>query len=141
MNALNTVVNAGNFIQGIDVSRWQGEINWQLVAAAGCEFAAIRATVGNYYTDPFFEKNREGAILYEVYPLYYHVVCPDNSIKSQIDRFMGVVGDIGIARPVMDIELIRDKNKQVVTEIAKGCTQEASDRCGKPAIPYSNAYF
>jgi lysozyme len=141
MNGGMMGVNVQNLVRGIDVSRWQGDINWQLVAAAGCEFAAIRATVGNYYTDPYFERNREGAILYGVYPHYYHVVCPDNSIKSQIDRFVNVVGGIGIARPVMDIELVRDKDKQVITEVCKGCLSESSSRLGRKAIPYSNAYF
>ena len=36
---------------GIDVSRYQGEIDWKKVAAAGYKFAVIRATVGDYYTD------------------------------------------------------------------------------------------
>ncbi|MFU8772142.1 MAG: glycoside hydrolase family 25 protein, partial [Anaerolineales bacterium] len=128
-------------VKGIDVSRWQGEINWQMVAAAGCKFAAIRATVGNYYMDPYFERNREGAILFEIYPLYYHVVAPENSIKSQMDNFMKAIGDIGHARPVMDIELTRDKTKEVITEVVKGCLSEASDRCKKVAMAYSNAYF
>ena len=44
-------------VSGIDVSRWQGEIDWGRVAAAGYHFAVIRATVGNYYTDPRFYEN------------------------------------------------------------------------------------
>jgi lysozyme len=141
MNGGTMGVNVQNLVRGIDVSRWQGDINWQLVAAAGCKFAAIRATVGNYYTDPFFERNREGALMFEVYPLYYHVVTPEYSVKSQMDRFMSVIGDIGPARPVMDVELIRGKTKEVITEVVKGCMKEASDRCKKVAMAYSNAYF
>jgi lysozyme len=128
-------------IKGIDVSRWQGEINWQLVAAAGCKFAGIRATVGNYYTDPHFARNREGAEQFEIYPLFYHVVCPGNSISSQVDRFMGVVGKIGSARPVMDVELTKGQTKIKITEVAKGCIEDVTQVCGKPAMPYSNAYF
>ena len=128
-------------VKGIDVSRWQGEINWQLVAAAGCHFAAIRATVGNYYTDPYFARNREGALLYGVYPIYYHVVTPEYSIKSQTDRFLSVVGDLGKARAVMDVELVRDQSKTVITACARGCLEDVTQRTGKRSMPYSNAYF
>lgn len=46
--------------KGIDVSRWQGVINWDAVKAAGVEFVIIRAGYGNdepYQDDPQFERN------------------------------------------------------------------------------------
>lgn len=46
---------------GIDVSEWQGEINWAKAAEAGVEFAMIRATHGQK-RDVFFEKNMEAAL-------------------------------------------------------------------------------
>lgn len=46
--------------RGIDVSQWQGEIDWQAVAADGIEFVFIRATVG-LRTDPYFTQNWTGA--------------------------------------------------------------------------------
>lgn len=54
-------------LRGIDVSEHQKEIDWAQVAAAGVDFAMIRAcrrgyTEGNLYTDPYFEKNIQGAL-------------------------------------------------------------------------------
>ena len=51
---------------GIDVSRYQGEIDWQQVKAAGVEFVMIRlgyrgTSEGQLYTDPFFWQNLLGA--------------------------------------------------------------------------------
>ncbi len=46
---------------GIDVSEWQGEIRWERVAAAGVEFAMIRATHGQK-KDARFEENIRGAL-------------------------------------------------------------------------------
>src|SRR5215469_3500545 len=44
-------------LQGVDVARWQhpnGErINWTKVAKSGVQFAAIKATEGTYYRNPF----------------------------------------------------------------------------------------
>ncbi len=46
--------------KGIDVSKWNGNINWSKVKAAGVEFAMIR--IGYEYTlDPYFKTNIEGA--------------------------------------------------------------------------------
>lgn len=51
---------------GIDVSKWQHEIDWQKVAASGVEFAIIRcgyrgASTGCLVEDPYFRQNIEGA--------------------------------------------------------------------------------
>lgn len=48
-------------IKGIDVSKWQGEIDWKKVKADGVEFAFIRAGYWTNYTDPYFEKNYNNA--------------------------------------------------------------------------------
>ena len=53
---------AGNGKAGIDVSKWQGEIDWAKVKEAGVEFAIIRAgyrgsVTGSLVQDPYFEKN------------------------------------------------------------------------------------
>ena len=49
--------------RGIDVSWWQGYINWHQVKASGIEFAIIKAggSDAGLYTDPFFEYNYEQA--------------------------------------------------------------------------------
>lgn len=49
--------------KGIDVSKYQGEIDWQKVKADGVQFAIIRAGYGRESSqkDPYFEKNYEGA--------------------------------------------------------------------------------
>ena len=42
---------------GIDVSHYQGSINWTSVKAAGISFAYIKATEGTTYQDPDFSAN------------------------------------------------------------------------------------
>lgn len=51
---------------GIDVSKWQGEIDWEKVKNAGAEFAIIRVGYqtdydGENVVDPYFLDNLEGA--------------------------------------------------------------------------------
>lgn len=47
-------------MNGIDVSKWQGNINWNEVKASGVDFVIIRAGFG-VTTDPKFEANYKGA--------------------------------------------------------------------------------
>jgi len=51
---------------GIDVSKWQGDVNWEEVKNSGVEFAIIRMGYqtdydGDYVVDPYFIANIEGA--------------------------------------------------------------------------------
>lgn len=50
-------------MKGIDVSKWQGAIDWNKVKAAGIQFVIIRAGYGNTVAqrDRFFEQNYRGA--------------------------------------------------------------------------------
>ena len=52
--------------RGIDVSKWQGKIDWKAVAGAGIEFAIIRvgyrgSATGVLVEDPYFKDNISGA--------------------------------------------------------------------------------
>jgi GH25 family lysozyme M1 (1,4-beta-N-acetylmuramidase) len=60
----NQYKNANTTI-GIDVSKWQGDIDYKLVKEAGVEFVFIKlggqnGIDGEYYLDPKFEKNIKG---------------------------------------------------------------------------------
>lgn len=47
--------------KGIDVSQWQGTIDWKKVADAGIQFAIIRCAKGDLSIDPYFQRNYAGA--------------------------------------------------------------------------------
>src|SRR4051812_17577721 len=46
------VAAQGTVTEGVDVSHWQGTINWATVAGAGIKFAFCKATEGTTYVDP-----------------------------------------------------------------------------------------
>lgn len=58
-------------IDGIDVSYWQGRIDWPAVAAAGKKFAIIRSGDGTFL-DPLFEQNIQGALSAGLHVEIYH---------------------------------------------------------------------
>lgn len=49
-------------IKGIDVSKWQRDIDFNKVKADGIDFVIIRAGTGKSTEDPYFSKNIRGAI-------------------------------------------------------------------------------
>jgi lysozyme len=44
-------------VHGVDVSRWQGDIDWPKLRRQGANFAYIKATDGGDHLDPMFKKN------------------------------------------------------------------------------------
>ncbi|MEV6962897.1 lysozyme [Streptomyces sp. NPDC051207] len=66
-------------VQGIDVSHWQGAINWTSVRNAGIQFAWIKATEGTSYKDPQFNTNYTNAYYAGVIRGAYHFARPDIS--------------------------------------------------------------
>lgn len=52
---------------GIDVSKWNGDIDWKEVKNAGIEFAIIRAGYGKNTVDIQFKSNIEGCIENDIY--------------------------------------------------------------------------
>lgn len=95
-------------IKGVDVSRYQGPVDWEAIASAGIRFAAARATIGNYYTDPTFGANWRGIKSAGIFRTAYHVLRPDNSAQSQMDLFLlaleGEPSDMPLA---LDVEIVK----------------------------------
>lgn len=75
-------------VQGIDVSHYQGSINWGSVKSSGIQFAWIKATEGTTYKDPQFNTNYVGAHNNGVIRGAYHFARPASSSgAAQADFF------------------------------------------------------
>lgn len=127
---------------GIDVSRWQREIDWPQVAAAGHAFVVMRATIGNYYTDPRFYVNwrdaRDAGLLVSA----YHVVVPDRPADSQIERFFDVLEDRRCDfPPVLDIELTRGVSEEAITACVEECVATMEEEEGRKPVIYTARWF
>jgi GH25 family lysozyme M1 (1,4-beta-N-acetylmuramidase) len=106
------VASAGGAqILGIDVSVWQGSINWSSVAASGKEFAFIRAIDRHGVTDTRFINNMNGASSAGIAAGAYHFVSPwtdgFNDAVQEAALFASVLAPYitdDFLRPVIDIE-------------------------------------
>ena len=92
-------------IQGIDVSYWQGDINWETARAAGVHFAFIKATEGGDHLDPKFLENWYAAKRAGISRGAYHFVYWCRPANEQALWFMlNVPPDSDALPPVLDLE-------------------------------------
>jgi GH25 family lysozyme M1 (1,4-beta-N-acetylmuramidase) len=95
---------------GIDVSKWQGELNWLRIWNEGFRFSGIKATEGPYpngkrYTDPRYATNAKRSKNRGFVRFPYHFLV-DAPIGKQVDHFLNVAGG-GWGRgkcPLIDFE-------------------------------------
>lgn len=112
-------------IKGIDVSHWQGDIDWELVKNSGVEFAIIKAggSDDGFYTDSKFESNYAGAKAVGLPIGAYYFVGKDfvssADGKADADRFIEILKGKSFEYPVyLDIESTNPKDKEGVTDAA-----------------------
>ena len=75
-------------LPGIDISAYQGNINWAAVAPY-IDFSYAKATEGTYYTNPDFYNQYEGPYSHGVIRGAYHFAIPNNSSgQAQADFFI-----------------------------------------------------
>ena len=109
--------------KGIDVSRWQGTINWKAVKESGIDFVIIKAggSDAGFYTDSKFEQNYAGAKTVGI-PVgaYYFVgsTCLNKSCgEADAKRFIDILKGKQFERPVyIDIETTPTNAKAGATE-------------------------
>lgn len=82
-----------NFVQprGIDVSEWQGDINWALVAQSGVQFAFIKATEGTSFVDRQLTSNWRNSKANGIIRGAYHYGHPENHAETEAGHFMATM--------------------------------------------------
>lgn len=129
-------------IQGIDVSRYQATVDWDIIASQNMHFAFIKATEGETHTDDHFVTNwtnikkaglRRGA---------YHFFRPRTPANRQADHFVRYVqltpGDLP---PVLDIEVTDGVNPARLVNQVKTWLTLIERHYGIKPIVYTNLKF
>ena len=94
-------------IKGIDVSAWQGQIDWKTVADYGMDFAILRITEAGNVTDKYFERNYTECQKYNiptgVYKYSYAMTITE--IQSEARKVVSVLNGRELQYPVwLDLE-------------------------------------
>lgn len=106
----------------IDVSVYQGHINWAKVRASGVKVAAIKAGEGLYEKDLFFDYNYSAAVSAGVLACPYFFAHPSLDPKAQARHFVKIVGEArmkrGTGRLGLDLEVGEGKSPEALQKWA-----------------------
>src|SRR5688572_4185200 len=95
-------------VPGIDVSMWQGDVDWAAVASTTTRFAIMRATRGHDYVDPRYaeylaETSANGIVVGAYHRAKVSLAAGDP--RAEANHFVDVAQiDAGDVLPVLDIE-------------------------------------
>jgi lysozyme len=124
-------------IHGVDVSGWQGSVDWPSVRRSGRLFAFAKATEGATFVDETFGANRLG-MAGAGFALrgYYHFARPDrNSAAAEAGNFLRTVGTLGAGEvAVLDLEVAPSPT---VGDWAAEWMRLVAAATGKPPVLYS----
>jgi GH25 family lysozyme M1 (1,4-beta-N-acetylmuramidase) len=119
---------------GIDVSHWQGVIDWQAVAGAGITFAILKAggSDNNFYTDSRFEEYYRAARAAGLHVgAYYFVgkrfISADDG-KADAARFLRIIAGKEFDMPVyVDVEATSPSTRNGTTAATKAFCDAMED--------------
>ncbi|MED3564153.1 GH25 family lysozyme [Bacillus xiapuensis] len=141
-------------LKGIDVSHWQGTIDWNQVKNSGIAFVYAKASEGAAYTDPMFSTNVKGARAAGLPIGAYHYARPSapynpDDAKAEAQFFVNVMtnggmGDFGDIMPVLDIEqpaATGTLTSDEITSWARVFTDTVKSLTNRQVMVYTGVWF
>jgi GH25 family lysozyme M1 (1,4-beta-N-acetylmuramidase) len=140
------------YIEGIDVSHWQGTINWPRVAASGKKFVFMKASESTDYVDPTYQTNRAQAEANGLLVGAYHFGRPcTTSVRpcdapsdpaAEADHFIDTARwASGELFPVLDLEDRGGLSTAKLQTWVQRFLGRVYDRTGVRAMIYVSPYF
>lgn len=134
-------------VHGIDISHYQGSINWRKLATDKnlkfpIHFVFMKATEGGDLADETFEENFEQAQKHGFVRGAYHYLTPKTDALKQADFFISTVklhpGDLP---PVLDVEVKGRKSVEELQLSVKTWLQRVEQHYGVKPIIYTSYKF
>ena len=132
---------------GIDVSHWQGDIDWNAVRNDGYVFAFVKATEGTSYVDSKFSQNVNNGNSAGLYIGAYHFAHPDsNNATAEADHFVDTIlpylqnGKLKL-KPALDLETGSSLGKDKLSKWVNEFMNRVKARTGISPIIYTNSNY
>ncbi len=131
--------------RGLDVSHFQGTVDWPQVVQAGYAFAFIKATEGITYVDPMFAENWSGAKAAGLLRGAYHFFEANDDPQQQVENFLNTVTlEPGDLPPVLDVESSSTSSQvpaATIVESIAAWLQAVEQATGLTPILYTDASY
>ena len=138
---------AAGYLNGVDVSSYQGSINWAAVRNSGISFAFTKATEGTGYLDRYLNANIAGMKRYGIVPGAYHFAHPSIDPTAQANYFTNAVRNAnggnfhGLLQLVLDLEVSDGRSASQVWSWTQTFCARVQAITGRPCIIYTYYYF
>lgn len=134
-------------VRGVDVSHYQGSVDWNAIQTQGIMFAYIKATEGSSHVDSAFQTNWEHVAQTDLRAGAYHFFSFESPGLKQAENFIGTVSRIDhMLPPVVDVEpygafkSIRDI-PDASTELRAWINRVEAEYGMKPIIYTTEAFY
>lgn len=127
--------------EGIDVSQWQGTIDYARVKQDGIQIVYIKASEGTRYVDPYFRTNYTNAKANGLQVGFYHYVRArtEEQGRQEARHFANTIsGTSPDCRLAMDFESFGDLTVGQINQISRAFLSELKTITGKDLVIYSN---
>ncbi len=135
--------SSNQIYQGIDVSNWQGNINFTAVKNSGINIVYIKSSEGRSFIDPYFETNYTNAKANGLKVGFYHYVTARTiqQAREQALFFARVIANKEVdCRLAMDFEDFGNLSINQINEISKVFLETLKNITGSEVVIYSNSY-
>ena len=144
---LNRPSRAAYPVRGVDVSHYQGNVDWERIEEQGVTFAYIKATEGSSHTDSAFEANWSNVDRTGLRAGAYHFFSFESSGTNQAKNFIDTVPVIDdMLPPAVDVEpygaykTIRN-NDDAVSQITDWLNAVEAEYGMRPVIYTTEAFY
>ncbi|HTG48515.1 MAG TPA: GH25 family lysozyme [Actinomycetota bacterium] len=145
MPALPAVAAPPPMLGGIDVSKWQGTIDWTKVRTSDVRFVIMRATKGVDEVDGSFAANQAGATANHVVVGAYHRATPSakpGDAVAEADHFVATARNAaGDLVPSLDIEETGGLPPVKLQAWVRTWVERVRERIGVRPLVYASPYF
>ncbi|MCS6798188.1 MAG: hypothetical protein NZ898_06625 [Myxococcota bacterium] len=133
----------GPTLPGIDVSHWQGRIDWDAVAGAGIRFAFIRVSDGTGTMDREFHRNWPEARRVGIVRGVYQFFRPNQDPIAQADLLLDRIGTLepDDMSPVIDVEVTGDRTASQIVAAMRAWIDRVEAATRRRVIIYTAPYF
>lgn len=132
-----------NLYQGIDISSWQGYVNFSAVKKSGIDIVYIKSSEGISYVNPYLEYSYKNAKSNGLKVGFYHYVTAKNTTqaRNQATFFAKTIsGKQFDCKLAMDFENFSTLSKYEVNQISKVFLNTLQSLSNSQPIIYSNSY-
>lgn len=129
-------------VEGIDVSVWQADVDWNAVAADGIKFAIARASYGTS-KDTYFDQNWPAMKSAGLVRGAYQYWLPAKDPIAQAQAMLDIMGPLeaGDLPPVVDVEQTDGLGPSEIASRLQQWINHVEGALGVKPIIYSGKYF